>query len=57
MTKETMIFRLVRKAEKTGGDRYEVGNKGEPNHMVIYIPQRISRANGEIRTEVTVTFE
>lgn len=63
-----MQFRLVRIAKSNGGDRYECGVKGDPEYMVIYIPQYISRQgaegehlgehlDGSIRKELTITIE
>lgn len=52
-----LIFTLTRPAKKNGGDRYEHGVEGNPDFMVIYIPQRISRKGGEAKKEFTVTFE
>lgn len=49
-------FRLTRPARKGGGDRYEHGQEGDKDYMVIYIPQFISRKEGP-KPEIVVTFE
>ena len=49
MTK-TMTFKLVSVARSSGGDRYENGQKGDPDWMVVYFPQSISRTNGNPAT-------
>ena len=50
-------FKLTRPAKKNGGDRYEHGTEGSNDFMVIYVPQFISRENGEVRKELTITFD
>ena len=47
MTKAEFKFKLVRPARNLGGDRYECGKKGDPEWMVFYIPQFVSRKGGE----------
>ena len=54
---EAMTFVLTRPAKSRGGDRYEHGGKGDRDFMTIYIPQSMSRRDGEIKKEITVTFE
>ena len=49
-------FKLTRPARKQGGDRYECGKKGDPNFMVLYFPQSISRKGGEIKKELEVSI-
>ena len=44
---------LIRPARKAGGDRYE----NEEGYMTIYIPQEISRPEGEPIKKFKVTFE
>lgn len=50
-------FHLTRPARKAGGDRYEAELEGEQKPMVIYLPQKISRQEGEVAKEVDVTFD
>jgi len=57
---KTMIklnFILARPAKSGGGDRYEHGVKDDRDHMVIYIPQDISRREGAIQKSFIVTIE
>jgi len=53
----TMLFLLTRPAKKGGGDRYEHGKEDNQDHMVIYIPQFISRKEGIPKQSFKVTFE
>lgn len=55
MTK--LQFKLVRPAKSSGGDRYEYLSKGQEGWMVVYVPQNISRKDGEIKQELTITIE
>ena len=50
--KTTLTFTLTRPARKSGGDRYETGMSGE--RFVIYIPQEISRSDGNPVEEITI---
>lgn len=56
-------FNLTRPAKKSGGDRYEHGVEKSPEHMVLYLPQFISRerelshAKGMPFSTVKVTIE
>jgi len=52
-----LTFKLVRPAKKSGGDRYEHGKEGEPDWMVIYVPQSISRKEGNPKGSLEVTIE
>lgn len=52
-----MMFKLTRIAKSKGGDRYEHGTKDYENHMVIYVPQSISRREGESKKELFITIE
>lgn len=45
----TFVLSLTRAAKKSGGDRYEFGTKGDPEWMVVYFPQYISRPNGVLK--------
>lgn len=54
---KAMEFRLVRRAKSSGGDRYEHGQEKTEEWMVIYIPQSISRVNGEPAPKLTVTIK
>ena len=56
MEKAEFKFKLVRPANKQGGDRYESGVKGNTEWMVFYIPQFVSRKGGEIRKELVITM-
>lgn len=56
MDKAEFKFKLVRPAKNLGGDRYECGKKGDPEWMVFYIPQFVSRKEGEIKKELLITI-
>ena len=56
MEKAEFKFKLVRPANKQGGDRYESGKKGNLEWMVFYIPQFVSRKGGEIKKELVITI-
>lgn len=47
------VFDLKRTAKRAGGDRYE----SEDGTFIIYIPQRISRPEGEPLQTLKITFE
>ena len=48
MPQTTQIeFTLKRVARSRGGDRYEAFIEGEDRPMVIYVPQYISRPEGQ----------
>ena len=49
-----MIFKILKKAQKTGGDKYVCI---DDESFVIYIPQSMSRSNGEVKNTLTVTIE
>ena len=53
----TLKFKLTRPAQKGGGDRYEHGEKDDKDFMVIYLPQRISRAGDVPKLEVAISIE
>jgi len=61
MVKEKVSFtlNLARPAMKAGGDRYELGEKGSPEYMVLYFPQHISRPEGVPKQvlHVTLTYD
>ena len=44
--KKEFEVKIVRPAKASGGDRYEHGVLKDDDHMVIYIPQHISRSQG-----------
>ena len=50
-------FILTRPAKSGGGDRYEHGVKDDRDHLVIYIPQDVSRKDGAIQKKFIITFE
>lgn len=50
-------FNLTIPAKAGGGDRYEYALKGDSEHMVVYLPQRISRAEGMPLSTVKITIE
>ena len=52
----TLIFKLKRPAKTVGGDRYEHGEIGDKDFMVVYVPQYISRAGGKIKPELTISI-
>lgn len=41
------IFKLVKPARSSGGDRYECQLEGESKAWTVYFPQSITRAYGE----------
>ena len=47
-------FTLVQKAKKSGGDKYTCISD---DTFVIYVPQNISRVNGEPKQTITMTIE
>jgi len=47
MATETYEFKLARKAQSEGGDRYETSVKGMKKPWVVYVPQSISRPSGD----------
>lgn len=51
-----LIFKLTRPARKQGGDRYE-SEIGEPNPMVIYVPQKFSRKEGVPAGEILMRID
>jgi len=51
--KVTETLELKRPARKAGGDRYE----DSTGDFVIYVPQRISRPEGEPLKRIKITFE
>ncbi len=57
MDKFQLKFVLTRPAKSGGGDRYEHGVKDDQDFMTIYIPQTLSRKEGEIKKDFIVTFE
>jgi hypothetical protein len=46
-----MIFQLEKEAKKSGGDKYV---SLEDETFVIYVPQSISRKDGEVKKELTI---
>jgi len=50
-------FDLKRPAKSNGGDRYDYSEKGKDDHMAFYIPQSISRKEGDIAKTLTITIE
>ena len=56
MEETKLKFKLTRPAKKNGGDRYELGVKGDKDFMVIYFPQTISRKGGEIKKELVINI-
>ena len=46
-----MIFQLEKQAKKTGGDKYVCL---EDENFVIYVPQNISRKDGEVKKELSM---
>ena len=53
--KVQQLLILTRPARKSGGDRYEAQLGGDT--MVIYVPQVISRPEGQPLEKIKVTFE
>ena len=51
--KEQLEVFLRRPARKSGGDRYETADSS----FITYIPQDISRPNGQPLETITLTFE
>jgi hypothetical protein len=51
-----MKFRLVRRAKVSGADLYEYSQEGAKDWMVIYIPQSISRKEGEPKEVITISI-
>ena len=49
-------FKLTRVARSQGGDRYEHSKKGDPDFMVFYFPQSISREGGKVKDKLTVVI-
>jgi hypothetical protein len=49
-----MIFKIMKKAQKTGGDKYVCI---DDESFVIYIPQSISRANGQVKNALSIIIE
>jgi hypothetical protein len=49
-----MIFKIIKKAQKTGGDKYVCI---DDESFVIYIPQSMSRANGEVKNALEIFIE
>lgn len=58
MMKEAKVtVGLTRPARSSGGDRYECAMMGAPKGIfVIYIPQTISRVNGQPIQNIEVVF-
>lgn len=56
MSEKTMTFNLTRPAAHRGGDRYEYGTKGDNEHIIFYIPQSISRSEGEVKKRLKITI-
>lgn len=46
-----MIFHLEKEAKKSGGDKYV---SLEDETFIIYVPQSISRKDGEVKKELTI---
>jgi hypothetical protein len=46
-----MIFQLEKEAKKSGGDKYV---SLEDETFIIYVPQSISRKDGEVKKELTI---
>jgi hypothetical protein len=44
----------MKKAQKTGGDKYVCI---DDESFVIYIPQSISRANGQVKNALSIIIE
>ena len=53
----TINFKLEREAKKQGGDRYTGNVDGEERPMVVYIPQTISRPDGDPIKTLAITFD
>ena len=49
-----LTFTLVQKAKKAGGDKYQCDSI---ETFVIYIPQTISRKDGEVRDELAINIK
>ena len=60
MTRAEFKFELITNLNRfdllRSGDRYECGKKGDPEWMVFYIPQFVSRKGGEVRKELVITI-
>lgn len=50
-----IVLKLTRPAKSKGGDRYEATLEGEPNPLVIYLPQSITRKNNIPHAELDLT--
>lgn len=55
--KKELEFILTKSAKAGSGDRYEYALKGDSEHMVIHLPQRISRTEGIPFPKVKITIE
>jgi hypothetical protein len=49
-----LIFKLTRPAKSQGGDRYEYGKKGDDDFMTVYVPQSMSRKDGNPFGELSI---
>lgn len=54
MPTQTLTFKLVQAARKSGGDKYAAS---EDANFTIYVPQAISRASGKPHEQLTVTIQ
>jgi len=52
-----LTLKLVRRAKKSGGDRYEVELEGEDKPWVVYFPQSISRTKGIVSEIINLTID
>jgi len=57
MQKKELFFKLEKPARKSGGDRYEHGEKDDKDFITLYLPQSISREEGEPTKKLKVTIE
>ena len=50
-----VVFKLEKAAKSTGGDKYSAGGFNKP--FVVYFPQEVSRVQGVVRSEITITID
>ena len=57
MPRTELKLKLTRPAKSKGGDRYETTIEGEAKPMSIYLPQSITRPDGEPVESIEMTLD